>query len=107
MIIIELKDCNILNIYNSFTDGYYDEDYYGCPTCGGADVPDTFTLQVISDKFDNEEINFFEDEAKNALRNFLPWILKNKDNFKDVSFYEFVNGKVQELAMEEIDEINK
>lgn len=37
MIIIELKDCNILNIYNSFTDGYYDEDYYGCPTCGGAD----------------------------------------------------------------------
>ena len=30
MVIIELKDCNILNIYNSFTDGYYDELYYGC-----------------------------------------------------------------------------
>ncbi|CYV00886.1 hypothetical protein HPA07_05815 [Streptococcus suis] len=104
MVIFELKDCNILNIYNSFTDGYYDECYYGCPTCGGADVPDTFALQVISDKFDDIEIIFFEDEAKNALHNFLPWILKNIDNFKDVTFEKFVNEKIQEICMEETDE---
>ena len=59
MVIIELKDCNISNIYNSFTDGYYDELYYGCETCGGADVPDIFTLKVISDKFDDKQVSFF------------------------------------------------
>ena len=62
MVIIELKDCNILNIYNSFTDGYY-------------------------------EVSFFDDEAENAIRNFLPWVLKNKDNFKE---------KIHELAVEEL-----
>ncbi|MBO4109863.1 hypothetical protein J5583_06770 [Streptococcus suis] len=107
MTIIELKNCNIINMYNSHTDEYYDDDYYGCPTCGGASVPDTFILEIVTDKFENETIAFYEEEAKNALRNFLPWVLRNKDKFKDVSFSEFVNGKVQELAMEEIDEINK
>ncbi|HEM2827621.1 TPA: hypothetical protein U0646_000417 [Streptococcus suis] len=104
MVIIELKDCKILNMYNSYTDGYYDDDYYGCPTCGGADVPDTFILEVVTDKFENETIAFYEEDAKNALHNFLPWFLRNKDNFKDVSFYDFINEKVQELALEETDD---
>ena len=98
MVIIELKDCNILNIYNSFTDGYYDEFYYGCETCGGADIPDTLTLTVVSDKFEDKEVSFLDDEAENALRNFLPWILSNKDSFKDVSFIDFITEKIQELA---------
>lgn len=98
MIIIELKDCNILNIYNSYTDGFYDEFYYGCETCGGADVPDTLTLTVVSDKFDDKDFSFFDDEAKNALHNFLPWVLDNKDSFKDVSFIDFITEKIQELA---------
>lgn len=100
MVIIELKDCNISNIYNSFTDGYYDEYYYGCPTCGGADVPDKFILTIVTDKFGNEVVTFLEDEAKNAVNNFLPWVLSNKDNFKDVSFYDFIAEKIPELAEE-------
>lgn len=100
MVIIPLNDCNILNIYNSFTDGYYDECYYGCPTCGGADVPDIFTLTIVTDKFGNEEVTFTNDDAKNAVYNFLPWILSNKDNFKDVSLYDFVNKEIKELAKE-------
>ena len=102
MVIIELKDCNILNIYNSFTDGFYDEFYYGCETCGGADVPSTFTLTVVSDKFDDKEVSFFDDEAEIAIRNFLPWVLTNKDNFKDVSFHDFITEKIPELAEEEL-----
>ena len=102
MVIIELKDCNILNIYNSFTDGYYDEFYYGCETCGGADVPSTFTLTVVSDKSENRNFSFFNDEAENAIRNFLPWVLTNKDNFKDVSFHDFITEKIPELAVEEL-----
>ena len=64
----------ILNIYNSFTDGFYDEFYYGCETCGGADVPSTFTLTVVSDKFDD----------------------------KEVSFHDFIAEKIPELAEEEL-----
>ena len=104
MTIIELQDCNILNIYNSFTDGYYDEDYYGCPTCGGSEVPDVFTIKIVTDKFGDDELTFFEDEAKTAVRNFLPWILKNRDNFKDVSLYDFVNNELKKIGMEEADE---
>ena len=104
MTIIELKDCNILNIYNSYTDGYYDEFYYGCETCGGADVPDILTLTVVSDKFHDRQVSFFDDEAEIAIRNFLPWVLTNKDNFKDVSFYDFTTKKIPELALEETDE---
>ena len=104
MTIIELKDCNIINMYNSYTDGYYDDDYYGCPTCGGANVPDTFILEIVTDKFENQTIAFYEEEAENALRNFLPWVLKNKDNFKDVSPYDFVNNELKKIGMEETDE---
>ena len=104
MTIIELKDCNIINMYNSYTDEYYDDDYYGCPTCGGASIPDTFILEIVTNKFENETIEFYKEEAKNALRNFLPWILRNKDNFKDVSFSDFVTCMVQELILEVTDE---
>lgn len=104
MTIIELKDCNIINMYNSYADEYYDDDYYGCPTCGGASVPDMFILEIVTDKFENQTIAFYEEEAKNALHNFLPWVLRNKDNFKDVSFWDFVTDRVQELILEELDE---
>lgn len=100
MTIIELKDCNILNIYNTFTDGYYDEDYYGCPTCGGADVPDVFTLKVVTDKLENQELSFYEEDAVNAVENFLPWLLNNKDNFKDITLEKFVNEKLPEICEE-------
>ena len=104
MTIIELKDCNIINMYNSYTDEYYDDYYYGCPTCGGASVPDTFTLEIVTDKFENETITFIEEEAENAMRNFLPWVLRNKDNFKDVLFWDFVTDRLKELILEEVDE---
>ena len=52
----------------------------------------------------NDELTFFEDEAKTAVRNFLQWILKNRDNFKDVSLYDFVNNELKKIGMEEADE---
>lgn len=101
MTIIELSNCNITNIYNSFTDAYYDPDYYGCPTCGGAEVPDTFELTVVTDNFGERVKEFYGEDAKNAVNNFLPWVLKNRDNFKNVTFYEFMNEKLEEIANED------
>ncbi|RFE01095.1 hypothetical protein [Streptococcus parauberis] len=98
MTIIELSNCNITNFYNSFTDAYYDPDYYGCPTCGGAEVPDTFELTVVTDNFGERVKEFYGKDAKNAVKNFLPWVLKNKDSFKKVTFYEFMNDKLEEIA---------
>lgn len=100
MTIFELNDCNVLNIYNTFTDGYYDEDYYGCPTCGGADVPDAFELTIVTDRFENKEISFYDEAAENAVQNFLPWVLENKDNFKDITLNEFINEKLPEICEE-------
>lgn len=101
MTIIELSNCNITNIYNSFTDAYYDPDYYGCPTCGGAEIPDTFELTVVTDNFGERVKEFYREDAKNAVKNFLPWVFKNRDNFKNVTFYEFMNEKIEEIANED------
>ena len=90
MTIIELKDCNIINMYNSYTDEYYDDDYYGCPTCGGASIPDTFILEIVTNKFENETIEFYkeykrcEEQIKNDYYNLRLSIeqIKNKPKYK-------------------------
>ena len=97
MIVFKLKDCNIINIYNSFTDGYYDENLYGCPTCGGGMEPDVFAVTVITDKGHRESVHFYDDYADKAMKNFLPWVLENRNSFENDSLYTFIHERLVEL----------
>lgn len=97
MIVIKLKDCNIINIYNSFTDGYYDEYLYGCPTCGGGMVQDVFTVTVITDKGNRESIYFYDYSAEKAMKNFLPWVLENRNSFENDTLDTFIHERLTEL----------
>lgn len=106
-VIFKLKDCNVVNIYNSFTDEHYDPDYYGCPTCGGADVPESFEIKIVTDKHREDCITFYGDEAAISSRLFLPWVIDNQGRFEDKELYKFLAILEKELLEGEKNETSK
>lgn len=97
--IFRLKDCIVTNLYNSFTDEHYDPNYRDCPTCGGGMVPDTFEIKVVTDTNDGIYIEFFDEEAEVASRNFLPWVIRNQGRFEDIGLDEFLSILEVELVV--------
>lgn len=59
--------------------------------------PDVLTVTVITDKGNRESICFYYESAGEAMKNFLPWVLENRDSFENDTLDTFIHERLSYL----------